>query len=168
MKGKPLQYLAAPNCWSQGPSFLLQDSKEWPVIAKTETMEDKAELRKSAFCGTNTLSPSSGHPDGWNYNTWHELLDATALELQAGLAPGTPPEAEDYRQAEVHILRRVQQESFPEDYKLLRMGKSVSSRSRLVTLAPEMDLSSGLIRAVHTDPSTAAVSTTKQRDSDQG
>ncbi|KAK3544058.1 hypothetical protein QTP86_000868 [Hemibagrus guttatus] len=103
-------------------------------------MEDKAELRKSAFCGTNTLSPSSGHPDGWNYNTWQELLDV------AGLAPGTPPEAEDYPQAEVHILKRVQQESFPEDYKLLRMGKSVSSRSRLVTLAPEMDLSSGLIR----------------------
>ncbi|KAK3542977.1 hypothetical protein QTP70_008513 [Hemibagrus guttatus] len=80
-KGKPLQYLAAPNRWSQGPSFLLQDSKEWPVIPKTETMEDKAELRKSAFCGTNTLSPSSDHPEGWNYNTWQELLDVTALEL---------------------------------------------------------------------------------------
>ncbi|KAK3544494.1 hypothetical protein QTP86_013150 [Hemibagrus guttatus] len=77
---------------------------------------------------------------------WQELLDVTALELRAGLAPGTPPEAEDYHQAEVHILKRVQQESFPEDYKLLRMGKSVSPRNRLVILAPEMDLSSGLIR----------------------
>ncbi|KAK3516432.1 hypothetical protein QTP70_012089, partial [Hemibagrus guttatus] len=91
-------------------------------------MEDKAELRKSAFCGTNTLSPSSGHPAGWNYNTWQELLDVTALELRAGLAPGTPPEAEDYRQAEVHILKRVQQESFPEDYKLLRMESRFVAR----------------------------------------
>ncbi|XP_016393730.1 uncharacterized protein LOC107728153 [Sinocyclocheilus rhinocerous] len=145
-KGRPLQYLAAPNRWSQGPSFLLQDPKEWPVIPKTETREDQVELRKSTFCGISTFPPSSGKIDGWNYNTWQDLLDVTAQELRVNLVPGTSPEAEDYRQAEVHILKRVQQESFPEDYKLLETGKPVRSGSQLVTLAPEMDPSSGLIR----------------------
>ncbi|XP_073722599.1 uncharacterized protein [Misgurnus anguillicaudatus] len=145
-KGKPLQYLAAQNRWSQGPSFLLQDPKEWPVIPKPEVMEDKAEMRKSVFCGINTLPLPSDHSDKWNYNTWQELLDMTAQELRAIHAPGTPPEAEDYRQAEINIVKQIQQESFPEDYKLLRTGKSVRSGSRLVTLAPEIDPSSGLLR----------------------
>ncbi len=73
-------------------------------------------------------------------------MDVTAKKLQTNLVPGTSPEAEDYRQAEVRILKQVQQESFPEDYNLLGTGKPVRSGSRLVTLAPEMDLSSGLIR----------------------
>ncbi|XP_056121116.1 uncharacterized protein LOC130099439 [Rhinichthys klamathensis goyatoka] len=145
-KGKPLQYLAASNRWSQGPSFLLQDPKDWPVLPTTETMADKVELRKSAFCGISTCPPSSGNTDGWNYHTWQELLDVTAQELRTTISPGTSPQAEDYHQAELQILRRVQQESFPEDYKLLESGKSVRSKSGLITLAPEMDPSSGLIR----------------------
>ncbi|KAL0190920.1 hypothetical protein M9458_013618, partial [Cirrhinus mrigala] len=31
-KGRPLQYLAAQNRWSQGPAFLLHDPKEWPAV----------------------------------------------------------------------------------------------------------------------------------------
>ncbi len=145
-KGRPLQYMGALNRWSQGPAFLLQDPKEWPVISKTETRKDQVKLRKSTFCGISTFPPSSDNTDGWNYNTCQELLDVTAKKLQTNLVPGTSPEAEDYRQAEVRILKQVQQESFPEDYNLLGTGKPVRSGSRLVTLAPEMDSTSGLIR----------------------
>ncbi|KAL1249510.1 hypothetical protein QQF64_020515 [Cirrhinus molitorella] len=70
----------------------------------------------------------------------------TTQELRTNLVPGTPPVAEDYCQAEVRILQKVQQESFSDDLKLLETEKPVRSRSRLVTLAPEMDPSSGLIR----------------------
>ncbi|KAL0150553.1 hypothetical protein M9458_054146 [Cirrhinus mrigala] len=145
-KGRPLQYLAAPNRWSQGPAFLLQDPKEWPAIPKSMTRVDQVELRKSTFCGINTSPSPFANTDGWNYNTWQELLDVAAQEHRTNLVPGTSPEAENYRQAEVHILRQVQQESFPEDYQLLGTGKQVRSGSRLVTLAPEMDPSCGLIR----------------------
>ncbi|KAL0153282.1 hypothetical protein M9458_051409 [Cirrhinus mrigala] len=145
-KGRPLQYLAAPNRWSQGPAFLLQDPKEWPAIPKSETRVDQVELRKSTFCGINTSPSPFASTGGWNYNTWQELLDVAAQEHRTNLVPGTSPEAENYRQAEVHILRQVQQESFPEDYQLLGTGKPVRSGSRLVTLAPEMDPSCGLIR----------------------
>ncbi|CAI5636866.1 unnamed protein product [Oreochromis niloticus] len=48
-----------------------------------------------------------------------------------------------YKQA---ILRQTQQESFPEECTLLSERKPVSSRSRLLTLAPELDTSAGLIR----------------------
>ncbi len=145
-KGRPLQYMGALNRWSQGPAFLLQDPKEWPVISKTETRKDQVKLWKSTFCGISTFPPSSDNTDGWNYNTCQELLDVTAKKLQTNLVPGTSPEAEDYRRAEVRILKQVQQESFPEDYNLLGTGKPVRSGSRLVTLAPEMDSTSGLIR----------------------
>ncbi|XP_067260302.1 uncharacterized protein [Chanodichthys erythropterus] len=138
-KGRSLSYLATPNRWSQGPPFLLLDPQEWPVLPTSEPSEDPAELRKSTFCGVITLPTTDSPPDRWNYPTWLDLLDVTVRNLQA-------PGATDYGQAETHVLKRVQQESFPEDYHLLESGKSVKPSSRLVTLAPEMDPSSGLIR----------------------
>lgn len=83
------------------------------------------------------------------------------MEVCTNLATGTFTEAEGYRQAEVIILKKVQQESFSEDYQRLMAGNSARSGSRLVTLTPEIDLRNGLIRvggrlrrATGVDPST--------------
>ena len=54
--------------------------------------------------------------------------------------------AEDYPEAENCFYRRVQQDSFPDELRLLKSGKPVPVSSRLVTLAPELDENRELIR----------------------
>ncbi|KAL0151370.1 hypothetical protein M9458_053364 [Cirrhinus mrigala] len=145
-KGKSLSYLASPNRWSRGPPFLLLDPQEWPVLPIPEPSDDPTELRKSTFCGVVASPTTSSHPDRWSHSTWLDLLDATSRNLRGDPNSDTVPEAADYRQTEVHVLKHVQQESFPEDYHLLESGKTVKPSSRLVALAPEMDPSHSLIR----------------------
>ncbi len=145
-KGRSLSYLVSPNRWCRGPPFLLLDPREWPVLPTSEPIDNPAELRKSTFCGVVTAPTTSTHPDKWSYPTWIDLLDDTARDLQVDSDPDTVPEATDYQRAEVHVLKHVQLESFPEDYHLLESGKTVKPSSRLVALAPEMDPSNGLIR----------------------
>ncbi|KAL0188999.1 hypothetical protein M9458_016098, partial [Cirrhinus mrigala] len=145
-KGKSLSYLASPNRWSRGAPFLLLDPQDWPVLPTPEPSDDPTELRKSTFCGVVASPTTSSHPDRWSHSTWLDLLDATSRNLRGDPNSDTGPEPADYRQAEVHVLKHVQQESFPEDYHLLESGKTVKPSSRLVALAPEMDPSHGLIR----------------------
>ncbi len=116
------------------------------MLPTSEPNDNPAELRKSTFCGVVTSPTTSIHHDKWSYPTWIDLLDATARDLQVDSNPDTVPEATDYKRAEVHVLKHVQLESFPEDYHLLESGKTVKPGSRLVALAPEMDPSNGLIR----------------------
>ncbi|XP_024117356.1 uncharacterized protein LOC112138924, partial [Oryzias melastigma] len=142
-RGKTLRALTEPNRWSQGPPFLLQDPDAWPQRPNTETQEDTTELRKTAFCGLAVTS-STDQSDPV-YKTWQECIEAKVLDLHASSSSDFPPSAEEYRQAENFILQQAQRESFPEDFKLLTAGKSVSSSSRLLTLSPELDKSSGLI-----------------------
>lgn len=73
-------------------------------------------------------------------------MEETIAELQRVTSSSAPPMAEDYQQAESQILLRAQRQSFPEDYKALATGKPVSPTSRLLTLAPTLDPTSGLIR----------------------
>lgn len=145
-RGKPMNALTETNRWSQGPPFLLQDSATWPVMPRTDQTDDPTELQKSTFCGATTVTPQSIISDSWNHNIWQELLDATVKEIQVNPTSDSFPTADDYRQAEILTLKRVQQESFPIDYQRLEKEKPVSSDSHLLTLAPELDRLSGLIR----------------------
>ncbi|KAJ7983948.1 hypothetical protein DPEC_G00368720 [Dallia pectoralis] len=145
-RGKTLQDLAKPNRWSQGPPFLLQDLEQWPVMPHTGTEEDTAELRKSAFCGHTSVSPNPQGSDEIQCTTWKELLEVTTRELHGAASQGGDPKAEDYREAEAHIFRRIQQECFPDELRLLKAGKAVGTSSRLLTLAPELDDTRELIR----------------------
>ncbi|KAJ7989950.1 hypothetical protein DPEC_G00309790 [Dallia pectoralis] len=145
-RGKTLQDLAKPNRWSQGPPFLLQDLEQWPVMPHTGTEEDTAELRKSAFCGHTSVSPNPQGSDEIQCTTWKELLEVTTRELHGAASQGGDPKAEDYREAEAHIFRRIQQECFPDELRLLKAGKAVGTSSRLLTLAPELDDTGELIR----------------------
>lgn len=145
-RGKTLEELKDPNRWSQGPPFLLQSPDSWPERPNAEPPEDPAELRKTAFCGATDTLPTDCAPDDKRYSSWQELMDDTIKELQGATSSSTSPTAEEYQQAETKVLQLAQKQSFPEDYKLLAAGKSVSRSSRLLTLASVLDQTSGLIR----------------------
>lgn len=78
-------------------------------------------------------------PDG-------DLLETTAEKLHGAASTAGNLTAEDFRQAECHIISRIQQESFPEELRLLKAGKPVPINSRLCALAQELDDSGEIIR----------------------
>lgn len=70
----------------------------------------------------------------------------TAKELHGAADQHSGPTSADYQEAETLIFQRAQQDSFPDEMRLLRAGKPVLSSSRLLTLSPEFDESDKVIR----------------------
>ncbi|KAK7938318.1 hypothetical protein WMY93_001644 [Mugilogobius chulae] len=142
-RGKTLTQLTGESRWSHGPSFLLQSCEQWPEKIASPVGEETEELRSKAFCGLVTPDPVV--PDVQQFNTYKELLDATTQKLH-GAADKTSLTADDYQKAEIALLKYAQAESFPEEVSLLQSGKPLSSTSRLLTLSPEYDSSTSLVR----------------------
>lgn len=146
-RGKSLLELTRPNRWSQGPPFLLLNPDRWPSEPSDTLTEppDPTELRKETFCGVSTRADPA-YPSFSEYDKWMQLLEA-AIPQSHGAAPGDgTSSADDYIQAEMLVLRRAQQESFPEEYRLLKSGKPISRSSRLIALSPEFDQEREIIR----------------------
>ena len=76
------------------------------------------------------------------YRTWKELVQATVKACN-GAANINAFEASTYTQAEKLLLAQSQLDSFPEEFRALKAGKT---DSRLSSLAPEYDKITGLIR----------------------
>ncbi len=81
-----------------------------------------------------------------SFSSFKALVEATALLRHGAAGTVGDPSAEDHQSAERDILRKVQIDSFPEDFDCLVAGKPVPSSSHLIMLAPEYDSTVGLIR----------------------
>lgn len=145
-RGLPLQELATENRWSQGPAFLRQSSDHWPTKPVTEVLDDLNEVRKPTFCALSITCIDPALPDLGQFSSFRELIEATALSRHGAAGLQGSPSAEAHIEAEREILRKAQEQCFPEDLKRLLASKPVSSTSRLLTLAPEYDESTKLIR----------------------
>lgn len=144
-RGKTLKDLVELNRWSQGPPFLLLSPDQWPEVSVVDQAEDASEMRKSTFCGVTVASSSQSASDRSQYNSWRELLEATAQELHGAANSNSHPTAEDFCQAEKLVLQRAQMDSFQQEYNLMKAGKPVPRSSRLLTLSPELAVSGDLI-----------------------
>ena len=144
-RGLTLSQLLGEHRWINGPSFLLQDETTWPAEPDLAASEESVELWKSHFCGHVSVTPASSLPDAGGFSSYQELLEAS-VKARHGAATPTVPTAEDFRQAELDLIRTVQRDCFPEEFLLLSGGKPVSASSRLLTLAPEFDSGVQLIR----------------------
>lgn len=78
------------------------------------------------------------------FNNFGKLLEATAHSIH-GMAEGSPS-ASNFKEAELSLLQRAQQDCFITDVAHLRAGKAVPSSSHLVILAREFDDTTQLIR----------------------
>ncbi|XP_070410955.1 uncharacterized protein [Nothobranchius furzeri] len=146
-RGKTLHELSQPNRWSQGPQFLHQPIDTWPELQmEVAQEEDEDELRKTVFCAAATCP--SHEVDVTNIDNWDDLVRATHMSLHGAAKDLVSPTmtAADVQEAELHLLRQSQSETFQEEVKLLAVGKSISKQSRLIMLAPEYDIAVGLIR----------------------
>lgn len=145
-RGLSLIQLSEDTRWNKGPSFLLQSSSYWPKAPEGHNAEDFKELRKSTFCGLLNKTAAPVKPDVLKFNDYQELLKATVQSLDKVTNGKYPPDADDFCEAELTVLRNCQMQDFHEEYALLKEGKNVSGHSRLMKLAPEYDHNSALIR----------------------
>lgn len=142
-RGKALAELGTQSRWYQGPSFLQGTPEQWPKKPVTSPTEGD-ELRKPTFCGLTAIALIPDTPEASQFTTYGKLLEATTLSKH-GAAEGNPS-ASDFKEAEISLLQRAQQDCFATDVAHLRSGKAVPCSSRLVTLAPEFDDTTQLIR----------------------
>lgn len=140
-RGKTLAELTAPSRWMQGPLFLRSPPDKWPLLPTSTEPEDDAELKQSILCGPTQTSPAPQTPDAMQF---YPRQSHPAVPSRVAADPFLPQP--DLRDAEVLLLKASQADCFPEEIKCLRAGKPVLPSSRLSTLAPEMDLTMGLIR----------------------
>ncbi|KAI2646464.1 Gag-Pro-Pol polyprotein [Labeo rohita] len=101
------------------------------------------ELRNSTFCGLSNIVPNLSIPDPSKFLTFQELLTATVESLREN---GTSISAVDFQQAEMAILQQAQWESFPSEMAQLIAGRQLNTNSRLLSLAPELDPATQLLR----------------------
>ncbi|KAL0850873.1 hypothetical protein ABMA28_006783 [Loxostege sticticalis] len=166
-KPKSLE-LSPSHRWFAGPSFLLNDSVEWPRepdCTVTYEASGTSEL-KPEFAGLLTATPLlvPPVPDPSRFSSWLRLLRATARVVQAvrtfvfkSSSPRllarfanntTSPSqlsTEDVFLAEKMLFQKAQMESFAEELKVLRASQPVPKSSSIAALAPILD-EDGLIR----------------------
>ena len=142
-RGKTLAELGTRSRWYQGPSFLQGSPEQWAKKPDTPPAEGE-ELRKTLVCGLTITAPVLDPPEASQFTTFAKLLEATARSIH-GAAEGSPS-ASNYKEAEISLLQRAQQDCFATEVAQLRAGKAVPNSSRLVTLAPEFDDTNQLIR----------------------
>ncbi|XP_077371637.1 uncharacterized protein LOC144015480 [Festucalex cinctus] len=144
-RGLTLSQIQSHSHWNSGPIFLHNSESTWPSCPNVSNPEDLGELRKVKFCGLITTPPPALVPDASKFSHFQELLEAT-VRASHGAATDSKPTAESFRQAELSLLRQIHSDCFPEDFALLSSQKSIPSSSRLLTLAPEYDPETHLIR----------------------
>ncbi|KAI2668878.1 Polyprotein P3 [Labeo rohita] len=141
-KGKSLCDIGQESRWNQGPKFLRQTTDHWPEMPPLTSLDQDGELRKPVFCGLSVSTPPT--PDPLQYQTFPELLKAHTHHVNGSATDILT--ADDYKEAELAVLRQSQNESFPEELSCLRAGKPLPRNSRLLCLAPEFDEDIKLIR----------------------
>lgn len=147
MRGKTLKDLKDPNRRSEGPPFVLKGPDYWPERPNADLPENMRSFGSFLFFAELQSPPlriavkrRRGIVPGKSSE------EETVAKLQRVISSSAPPTNEGYREAESQILLQAQRQSFPEDYKALATGKPMSPTSRLLTLAPTLNLTSGLIR----------------------
>ncbi|KAI7814087.1 hypothetical protein IRJ41_007891 [Triplophysa rosa] len=145
-RGLALNQLAQDTRWRQGPAFLTQLKCNWPKAPECQTPEDIQELKKPVFCGLLHKTATPVIPDVHQFSGYQEFLEATVQSLHGAHGSREPLDADDYQEAELTILRHCQMQDFPEEFVLLKEGKTFPTSSRLTGLAPEHDKDSNLMR----------------------
>ncbi|XP_049321160.1 uncharacterized protein LOC111190943 [Astyanax mexicanus] len=143
-RGKPLQELATPNRWCDGPEFLKLPPDKWPTHPSSTDLVsgDPTELKRFTFCGLSTATDS----DMPTFKSWKDLVESLAQELHGAANHSGPVPASTYQAAERLAFQKAQKASFPEDCDLLQKGKPVASSSHLLCLSPEFDSTHQVIR----------------------
>ncbi|XP_067674964.1 uncharacterized protein [Haliotis asinina] len=143
-RGKTLEELANSSAWQNGPSFLQQSPDEWPPdIVMSSSIKDTSGEVKSTFCAV-TMAESPTIPEVSKYSNWSKLV-ADTMQILNGAAKDTQVWF-DWIKTEMFLFRKVQCDSFPEEFSALQSHKKLPTDSRLAQLDPVYDNENNVIR----------------------
>jgi len=126
---------ARNQTWLTGPRWLVNDTSEWP----TEFMKpcEIPEMRKDTCLPTFTTSEFELLT---KFSSYSKLLRITAycLRFRRIIKPTKSLSAKEINEAEIRILKLVQNDKFSVESKALQIGGSLK-RSRIANLSPFLD-----------------------------
>ncbi|XP_038062588.1 uncharacterized protein LOC119733080 [Patiria miniata] len=152
-RGLSVSELGPGSRWIEGPPWLLAEPDTWQsdsasVLAQTRATStpDLSEMKGTNFCGLTVAGPVA-ELDFSNHQSWSDLVDSLSQDLfPAAERVDGVLSPEQTLEVENQLLRRAQLDNFREDIVTLEKGKELSRNSRLLELAPELDIPAGLIR----------------------
>ena len=158
-RGSKLQRLIEDTFWLEGPEFLTKDEDQWPM-RKIKAPETSAlEEKKSKSLQKIITMHISSRIEAWivqpsKYSKWLRLVRVNAWIERFIHNCCSPKElkyigeltAEEIDDAEIRIIRTMQKEEFPDEYKSLQKGKEVSVSSKILHLYPKLD-DDGIVRS---------------------
>lgn len=141
-RGLPAENLLNNDLWWKGPPWLSLDKEFWPLQQPMNDSEYNSipEARKPPTTAiTATAEPSFIDLFVSKYSSYNKMLRITAycrrfiLHCQRNSRPSTTIiTSEEMTGAETTLIRLVQQQAFPAEWKKLQQSMTVSSKSRIL------------------------------------
>lgn len=139
------------NFWWNGPCWLATDRKNWPVPDITPNEEGEEERKRAAVVGTASAVEIFNDRIVSSTNSFTTLIRRVAIWqrlirlLQTKQRTTGFLRAEELRIAEYTLIRKVQEEVFPNELRAIRKKESVNRRSPLRWYHPYI-CENGLLR----------------------
>ncbi|XP_065087242.1 uncharacterized protein LOC135708976 [Ochlerotatus camptorhynchus] len=140
-RGLPAEDLLHDALWWKGPQWLALDKECWPIQQPINTADHKSIPDTRKLCATAV--PAADNPSFVDlfvtkFSNYNKLLRVTAycrrflLHCQRKSRPTTTTiTVEEKQQAEVQLIRLVQQQTFAAEWKNLQQSQPVSAKSRI-------------------------------------
>ncbi|XP_006812352.1 uncharacterized protein LOC102804307 [Saccoglossus kowalevskii] len=141
-RGMRAMELIKSDLWFSGPEFLKQDESEWPQYpADLGISERDPELKAVSTVSVRrdcSVSYLMNH-----FSSWPKLIKVVAWILRwkhivksKGKGVAGPISVEEWKGAEISIVKYIQQQSYAAEVQSLRNGQQVNSNSPLVKFDP--------------------------------
>lgn len=148
-KGVPAEF-DAKHRWFNGPEFIRQDSKHWPVEKLPAQPTDTGEERvpKTVCSATAAQNKFAYLPEVSRYSKFTRLVRAVGRTLVAAenfkavlykKKPVLELSNDHISLAEILLIRRSQHASFDEEIKLMETGRTLPKKSPLYKIAMKLD-----------------------------
>ncbi|XP_047032786.1 uncharacterized protein LOC124639459 isoform X1 [Helicoverpa zea] len=160
-RGLKADLISECSLWWSGPEFLLNDETHWPAMPNKAMKQDLPEVITSNFTDHSFLTDTQKHAQHTNTSLIHTLLHkySNINRLQRVVAyilrfynnvknkikDKNPLSIKELQDSLNFILRQAQMEMFSKEYDILKAGKTLPRKNRLICLSPFVD-EDGLIR----------------------
>nr|XP_049699599.1 uncharacterized protein LOC126053427 isoform X1 [Helicoverpa armigera] len=162
-RGLKADLISECSLWWSGPEFLLNDETHWPAMPNKTMKQDLPEVITSNFTDHSFLTDTQKHAQHTNTNTsiihtlLHKYSNINRLQrvvayilrfynnVKNKIKDKNPLSIKELQDSLNFILRQAQMEMFSKEYDILKAGKTLPRKNRLICLSPFVD-EDGLIR----------------------
>ncbi|KAL0902136.1 hypothetical protein ABMA27_000080 [Loxostege sticticalis] len=153
-RGLKADSICFSSLWWTGPSFLLKDETDWPKNPNNK-YDEKHDLPELVACSITLDNDSNSDPISnlINNKSKFTYLQRSIAYLQRFINNCKKKNnklnghlsVQELKQSLNLIIHKAQLEMFPSEYAILKSGKALPNKNRLISLSPFLD-ENGIIR----------------------